>query len=654
MCGIFGIWHRDGSPVSLSLVQEATDHLRHRGPDDEGYLCFQTKSQQVLSCAGRDTHTRLRLPSLDHAKAAGFDFALGFRRLAIIDVSPDGHQPMASLDGRYWIVLNGEIYNHVELRQELQALGYRFRSRSDTEVLLTAYIHWGPESITRLVGMFAFGILDTHRRVLFMGRDPFGIKPLYYVRSDKAFAFASEIKPLLEVPGVRRAVNPERMYLYLRYALADYGSETMFADVHQLPAAHYMEIRLNDPGTSTCVRYWQIDPDARLALSPNEAADRLRELFLTSVRLHLRSDVAVGAALSGGIDSSSIVSAIRHVQGENVALHTFSYISDDPALNEEPWMDIVGRAANAVPHKVRVKTDELAADVEHLIRIHAEPFLSTNVYAQYRVFSLAREAGITVMLNGQGADEFLGGYRGYLAARLASLIFQGRGNAALRLAREGLRRDNRVRLSLQAGRYLLPATLHPLARLILRSANPAWLNTGWFEERGALSDPFACERGTDVLRAVLGQAVTMTSLPVLLRYEDRNSMSNSIENRVPFLTPDLVSFVLALPEEFIIDRDGLSKAVMRRAMAGIVPQVILNRKDKIGFQVTEHRWLAGLRPWVDETLGSQTAARIPALNRGAMRREWQAVIHGRKRYNLRIWRWVNFIRWADSFRVVME
>lgn len=656
MCGIFGIWHRDGSPVSLPFVHEATSLLRHRGPDDEGYLCFQTKTQAALPRSGPDTDKRLRLSSIDQADSADFDFAIGFRRLAIIDVSPAGHQPMVSHDGRYWVVLNGEIYNYVELRQELESLGHQFRSHSDTEVLLAAYAQWGAQAIRRFVGMFAFGILDTQARLLILGRDPFGIKPLYYVLNARTFAFASEITPLLNVLGAHRAVNPERLYFYLRYALMDYGTETMFADVHQLPAAHYMEIRLDQPrATPTCVRHWQIDSDARSLLSPKHAADRLRELFLASTRLHLRSDVTVGAALSGGIDSSSIVSAIRHIHGENVALHTFSYIADDPILNEEVWIDTAGHAVNAVQHKVRMKSDDLAADVERLIDIHAEPFLSTNVYAQHRVFRLAREAGIKVLLNGQGADEILGGYRTYLAARLASLVHQRRGREAFRLMREGLRRNNRTRLCLQAGRHLVPPSLHPLAhRLLWRSSRPAWLNTAWFEKRGAVSDPFACEHGTDVLRDVLHQAVTMKNLPILLRYEDRNSMSHSVESRVPFLTPALVSFVLSLPEEFIIDGNGVSKAVMRRAMAGIVPQVILNRRDKIGFQAPERRWMAGMRPWVEQTLQSETAARIPVLNCGAMRREWTAVMSGTKPFNLRIWRWVNLIRWAESFKVSME
>jgi len=654
MCGIFGIWHRDGSPVSFPFVQETAGLLRHRGPDDEGYLCFDTKTQRALPFAGQETDKRLFLPLLPKTNPGGFDFALGFRRLAILDTSPNGHQPMASHDGRYWVVLNGEIYNYLELRRELETLGHEFRSLSDTEVLLTAYLQWGPESIRRFIGMFAFAILDTRSRVLFLGRDPFGIKPLYYVWNENALAFASEAKALLDVPGVRRAVNADRLYLYLRYGLMDHGTETMFADVHQLPAAHSMTIRLGEPGASTATRYWQIETDKRLALSFEDAADRLRELFLASTRLHLRSDVAVGAALSGGIDSSSIVAAIRQVQGGNVALHTFSYLAEESALNEEAWVDIAGRAANAVVHKVRVTAKELSADVDRLMNMHGEPFLSTNVYAQYRVFRSAREAGIKVMLNGQGSDEYFGGYKVYLAARLASLLRHRRGADALRLVSIGMRGHHSRRLWLQAGRHLLPRSLHPLAQRVLWwSPRPLWLNTGWFEKQGAISDPLARPGSAEVLRDVLQQAITTTNLPVLLRYEDRNSMAHSIESRVPFLTPDLVTFVLALPEEFIIDGTGLSKAVLRRAMTGIVPEQILNRRDKIGFQVSEARWLADLHPWVEHTLQSPAAEGIPALNCTAIRRDWQAMLDGTKPYNLRIWRCVNLIRWAESFGVMM-
>jgi len=655
MCGFFGLMQRDGSPISPAFVRHATDLLRHRGPDDEGYLCFHTKTKRTLSCAGRDTDRRLGLPSLDQANKDCFDFALGFRRLSVIDPSPGGHQPMVSHDGRYWIVLNGEIYNYVEIRQELQELGHRFHSASDTEVLLTAYAQWGPQALRRFVGMFAFAVLDTAERVVFLGRDPFGIKPLYYTLNDGAFAFASEIPALLDVPGVRRSVNPERLYLYLTYGLTDHGSETMFADIHQLPAAHYMDLSLEKPGTPNPICYWRIDLGNRLSLSPEDAGERLRDMFLESTRLHLRSDVAIGAALSGGLDSSSIVNAIRHVQGRNAELHTFSYIAGESGIDEEPWVDIAGNNANAIIHKVTLTAEDLLADMDHFTGIQAEPFGSTSIYAQYRVFRLAREAGITVVLDGQGADELLAGYRWHVSVRFASLFSQWRFPAACRLlGNQSLPDAGWKTFFLEAWPFLIPRSMQAL-RLTARTGvgTPVWLNSGWFTKRGTYSYPYAPPHGSDLFRETLRQGLT-TTLPMLLRYEDRNSMSQSVESRVPFLTTALADFLLALPDKLLIDDNGLSKAVLRHAMRGILPEAIVNRQDKIGFVTPERKWLNSLRPWVDQTLTSTIAAEIPAINHQAMRQEWHKLINGSAPFNFTVWRWVNLIRWVDLFKVVIN
>jgi len=654
MCGIFGIWHADGKPIDLRRAQRAIALLRPRGPDDEGYLLVNTRSGKKIHCGGPDTDPRLSLPRIEEFSDESFQVALGFRRLAILDLSPAGHQPMASLDGRFWIVFNGEIYNYLELRKELEALGHRFYSHSDVEVLLTAFLQWGPQVFPRLIGMFAFAILDTRAHRLFLARDFFGIKPLYYTFLRDGFGFASEIKALLGLSGVSHAVNPRRLYDYLRFGLTDHGGETLFAEIFQLPAAHYLEIPLDRLREVRPVRYWQVDPNRRLELSPGEAARQLRELFLENIRLHLRSDVPVGAALSGGIDSSSIVMAMRHIQGKDLELHTFSYIADDPSINEERWVDLAGKASGATVHKVRLKPEELLADLEHLISIQDEPFGSTSIYAQYRVFRIAHEAGIKVMLDGQGADELLGGYRPYLAVRLASLLRRGRWAEAYRFLRGALRlpglgsRD----LLLNLGGVFLPSRFQgPARRLVGRDLVPPWLNAAWFAERGVALKPFPRSRRWEALREELRQAVAETNLPMLLRYEDRNSMAFSIESRVPFLTPALAAFLLSLPEEYLIAPDGTSKAIFRQALRGLVPDPILDRKDKIGFATSEQKWLTTLDPWVKEILHSEVALQISALNLRAVKAEWPGALQGSKRFDFRIWRWVNLIRWAERYAV---
>ena len=665
MCGIAGIAGTQGGLAPLHSIKKMTDVIRHRGPDDEGFAFFEPGEDRVSFYGGADTPESVYGAGLAYTPTRplagrqheGAMLALGHRRLSILDLSPAGHQPMCFHDSRYWIVYNGEIYNYLELREELIRSGYSFKTRSDTEVLLNAYVHWGAGCLNRLVGMFAFAIYDREKARLFLARDFFGIKPFYYTYWRHGFAFASEIKALLDLPGVSRRVNPQRLYEYLRFGLADHGGQTLFADVYQLPAAHYLEISLTHPDEARPVRYWQINLNQRLAVTFEEAAERVQELFFENVRLHLRSDVPVGAAFSGGIDSSAIVTAMRHLQGRDLVLHTFSYIADDVALSEEPWVDLMTEETGATAYKVRPQPRELVTDLDYLVYVQDEPFGSTSIYAQHRVFRLAQKMGIKVMLDGQGADELLGGYPSCAAARMASLIRQGNWLEALCF----LRRTSRLpwvdgqRLFLGAGGLLVPTALqNPLRRLVGKDLASASLNTAWLIKHGVVLRSIRQRLGREVLRKYLCQTLVETSLPMLLRYEDRNSMAHSIESRVPFLTPALVDFVFALPEGYIIAPDGTSKAVFRKAMDGIVPAPILDRKDKIGFGTPEQGWLGTLRPWVEELLRSETAAQVPVLNLRVVEQDWRAVMNGRKPFDFRIWRWVNLIQWVERFAVSFE
>ena len=617
MCGIAGF-------VGPTIGERAPlQTLAHRGPDDAGWVAHAP-----------------------HLNAHAIHALLLHRRLSILDLSTAGRQPMTTADGRCTIVFNGEIFNYRELREELQKLGCNFHTQTDTEVLLQAYVQWGAACLGKLIGMFALAITDERRSVLFLARDFFGIKPLYYVQSASGFAFASEIKALLDWLPIQRAVEPTRLYEYLRFGRTDHGERTLWRDIYQVPAAHYLEVPLDRVERASPVRYWDLPSDGPIDISFDEATRRVREMFLQNMRLHLRSDVPVGAALSGGIDSSAIVAAMRVVAPKS-EIHAFSYIADEPAISEEPWVDLLGAHAGAIVHKVRASPDDLLADLDRLIYTQDEPFGSTSIYAQFRVFDLARQHGVKVMLDGQGADEMLAGYRQYVPARLGSLLRQGRLGEAYRFANRaaelpGMR--GRLRLWLQAGRLLMPA-------LGARWLCPAWLNSRWFQERGVELGATRRRCGRDVMRDELCQSVAATSLPMLLRYEDRNSMAASVESRVPFLTPAFAELVLRLPEEHLLAADGTSKNVFRAAMRGIVPDAILQRRDKIGFATPEKRWLHKLRPWVDTTLASERARRIPALNLAAVERDWRAVQAGRARFDFRIWRWVNLIRWAERFDV---
>jgi asparagine synthase (glutamine-hydrolysing) len=425
----------------------------------------------------------------------------------------------------------------------------------------------------------------------------------------------------------------------------------LFEGIRSLPAASFVEVSLDSPSTRGPVsRFWDLSIQEARPIPYADAVSELRERFLQNVELHLRSDVPVATALSGGIDSSSIVMAMRRLEPTQ-DIRTFSWIADDPAIDEERWVDVVVDAASVEGRKVRASPAEFVADLDRLIEVQGEPFGSTSIYAQYRVFSLAASAGVKVMLDGQGADEALAGYRGYLGTRLASLVAGGHFTTAARLARNFMRLPGvgGRSLALATANGVVPAAAQRGARRLAGEAlMPEWLNEDWFQRRGVSGRAPAWPRsGSDRLREKLRADLLSDSLPALLRYEDRNSMAFSIESRVPFLTPDLMTFVLSLPESYLLGDDGTTKRVLRDAMRGIVPDVILDRRDKIGFATPEHGWLASLQPWVDTTLKSDAARQVVALRLDKVSAHWQAVLNGERPFDWRIWRWLNLVRWSE-------
>lgn len=635
MCGIAGFVQPRSAHRLSNWADSALARLAHRGPDDSGWLADHG-----------DTWTEGTGPFPTEPSRVG----LLHRRLSILDLSPLGHQPMLSADGRLAIVFNGEIYNYLELRAELGRAGHSFRTNSDTEVLLAALTEWGVAALPKLVGMFVFAVLDRNRNRLLLVRDFFGIKPLYYCQSADGFAFASEIKALR--PLVSGRVRPDRVFAYLTDGLTDHGGETLLADVKQVPAAHWLEVDLETLQVGEPFRYWHIDLSRKLDLSFPAAVARARELFLQSVRFHLRSDVPLGAALSGGIDSSAIVAAMRAVE-PSADVWTFTFVANEPGIDEEVFADLAAKSANASAHKVKLAAGDLIDDLDTLIATQDEPFGSTSIYAQYRVFRLAAENGVKVMLDGQGADEMLAGYHGYFAARLATLIGRGQWLKAYQLAGRAASRPGvggRLGLLARGIRRLLPNGLETTGRRMLgRPRVPRWLSNDWVRANELSPVVDRSRRGGDRLRDRLLSTLTETSLPMLLRYEDRNSMAWSLESRVPFLTPALAEFFLGLPEVYLISRDGSTKHVFREAMRGLVPDAILDRRDKIGFATPEKRWLAELAPWVDGVLSPDRIRRVPALDATAVRAEWQAIHAGTRPFDWRVWRWVNMIRWAETW-----
>ncbi len=644
MCGIAGFVLPSSQIVDPSLLTLFSDKQAHRGPDDLGFLGWRTGTQE------------LKISRQAQEVSDGAHIAFIHRRLTIIDESEGGWQPKASACGRYAICFNGEIYNYLELKTELNAQGVRFSTKSDTEVLLNALIHWGIEkTLPRLTGMFAFAFLDCQAQSVILARDPFGIKPLSFASYRGGIAFASELTTLLGLDEVKRTVEPQALYDYLRFGFTDMGAETLFSKINHLKPAHYAVVDLNDIQVNP-VRYWQPSIQKTIDISFDEAASHLRGLFEESVSLHLRSDVPVGAALSGGVDSSAVVMAMRAQEGDNLNLHTFSFIAPGEAMDEENWADIIGQSVNANMHKVQSNGAELVRDLDHIIERQGEPFGTTSIYAQYRVFGLARQHNVSVTLDGQGADEILAGYVPFLAARLATMIKKGQWARANRFLNNALATSgSKAPVVLRAMRFLLPDALQGLGRrLIGEKLVPDWMNEGWFHNRNVLLKARQKPVSGDVLRHELKESLTTRVLPSLLRYEDRNSMAHSIESRVPFLTTKIVDFLYSLPEEHLISDEGETKAVFRKAMRGIVPDPILDRRDKIGFATPEETWMGEAKDWLEDVLSSERAKDLPFFATRAFQSEIQAVRQGRKALTGDVWRWINLIRWADKFDVEFE
>ncbi|MES2949209.1 MAG: asparagine synthase (glutamine-hydrolyzing) [Pseudomonadota bacterium] len=621
MCGIAGSAHFNPELVDASTMMKAIAAMSTRGPDGRGIAQYDVNGGTVW---------------------------LAHSRLSVIDLSNAGHQPMSSACARFAIVFNGEIYNYKELRAELASLGHAFVSASDTEVLLQAWAEWGPATLQRLVGMFAFAVLDQQRQTLTLVRDPFGIKPLFYSKQGNGISFASELSAMKVLSGSKPSLNAQRAYDYLVHGDYDTSSDTFVQDAYTLSPGHVLTFEL-ETRSAAVHRWWQpiVQPVQRLSL--DEAAQMLRAKFLDSVRLQLRSDVPLGAALSGGIDSSAVVCAMRYLEPD-AQVNTFSFIAEGSDASEERWIDLVNAHTQATGHKVAIQPGELAADLDDLIAAQGEPFGSTSIYAQYRVFKLARESGVTVTLDGQGADELLAGYSGYPAKRAHSLLDEGHWAGALRFLHQWAQWPGRTLaegVKATLAEYMNDTVFQSMRQVNGEHSCPSWLDANALHDLGVkVQFPrHAAELSTAGRRVVaeLAQTLVGAGLPALLRHGDRNSMRFSVESRVPFLTTDLADFLLTLPEEYLISAQGETKHIFRMAMRGIVPDVVLNRRDKIGFATPERNWLLQMAPQVREWL--REPIDVPFFKQAEVLRSFDAVVSGKLPFSWQVWRWINFTRW---------
>lgn len=647
MCGIFGFYSRTAySSASMwqmaSTLQKA---LHHRGPNDFGWHMYDVGGKCTATQAQEVPH-----------EAPPSSLLLGQTRLSIIDLSAAGHQPMRTRDGRYSLVYNGEIYNYLEIRRELEQQGISFLSQTDSEVLLYALSLWGQACLPRLEGMFAFAFYDSHAQTLLCARDAFGIKPLYWSKlADGSFCFASELPALLTIPGVHRRLNWQSAFNFFAVAREGVGYETFVQGVYQLPPAHLLQIDTTSGDISPPKQWWQVPLNTPLKISFDDAAEEVRRLFLLSIQQHMRSDVPVGVALSGGVDSSAVACCIRHLHPD-FPLHAFSYVaSEDSSISEERWLRQAAHHTQAVLHTTSPSESFLLEYADDVILRLNEPFSSTGLMAQYQVHKLAKEQGGTVLLNGEGGDEALGGYDGYLDERIRTLLGRGSIGAACSFYRAATLWPGRSKKQtlLRLIKAYLPHWTEPLGRQIMRKPLfPSWLCGQAIHAHNAgqlLSRDANVYFSPDILRLTLANSLTFAGCPNLLRYGDRCAAAFSLENRVPFLNIPFVNFCLSLPEEYLVSMKGETKSVFRKAMRGIVPDVLLDRKDKIGFASPEKQWLFNSRIWVEETLSkADDSALFQACE---VKKFWKDMYSGKRPYDGVLWRILCYLRWKTLLNI---
>lgn len=594
MCGIFGIVLPSGEKPDHSLVQKATDTLRHRGPDSGGYFFSD-------------------------------NLALGNRRLSILDLSAQGKQPMSYQN--LTITYNGELYNYLELKAELQQKGHRFQTKTDTEVVLAAYQEWGSDALQRFNGMWAFAIYDQTTQQIFCARDRFGIKPFYYYWQNQTFAFASEVKAFRPLPFWQAELNQEMAGDYLLKGLQNHTSQTLYKSIFQLPPGHHLTFDLKRHHFKIQAYYNLRNVQQRAHTSYEQSASQFKQYLNTAIQLHTRSDVKVGTALSGGLDSSSIL-ALQYEQLDKSRgqLEVVSYVSDLPAFDESPYIKALLQQYSVELHQVSANFEKTFSTIDSVILAQDEPLLSASLVAQYLVFQKAKENGLKVMLDGQGADEILAGYGTYYVPFLKEVGWR----RPFLLGQEiwGLLNKHQIKASKKLSFFKKGIDLSQYLNLSV--SKPPMIGKGF----------------QNYSRYMIEQGI----LPSLLQFEDRNSMAHSVESRVPFLDYRLVEFCMSLPPHFKIKK-GVRKAILREAMQDHLPQKILQRYDKMGFSTPQEHWMFQHRLIILTSI-QKSVEQHPAIFKPNFIQFAENALAKNQNVHFRfLWRVMTFGRWLDLYDI---
>ncbi len=598
MCGICGIINNNDKVVDKEKLKIINDLISHRGPDDEGFYYNR-------------------------------NFAFGHRRLSILDLSSDGHQPMHYLD-RYTITYNGEVYNYLEIKEELLSYGYKFSSHTDTEVILASYDRWGEECVDRFNGMWAFAIYDRERNSIFCSRDRFGIKPFYYTQVDDKFIFGSEIKQLLEFYS-KRYVNKNILMDYLIIGYEDHTNETFFENIYKLEQSHNLIYDLST-NTYEIKKYYSLDINT-VKQSEDKSIQLYEQKLKDSIRLRLRSDVKVGTCLSGGLDSSSIASIASEIYSKKsnnkfMAIHAKS---TQKSNDESIYAQDVAKYCNLDLKIIEPTKKDFLDNIDEVIYTQEEPFGGPSIFMQYFVMKKAKEENCKVMLDGQGGDETLLGYERYYPAYLLDLNFIDSINGFFSASKNS-------KLSMgQLIQYFVYFTISSIRIKRLKSKNNYFkkefldnINKHIIEKNSkSYLNIFELQK----------EEIFYTQMPHLLKYEDKNSMRNSIETRLPFIDFKVLETALNIDNKLKI-KDGWTKYILRKIVDGMLPKNIVWRKNKFGFEAPTKSWLEELNHTMENTI-----LKSKILN------EITNTIILNKLDNHQKWKLFNIAKWEEIYNV---
>lgn len=628
MCGIAALFSMKN--IERNYIKKMTDVIKHRGPDAFGHEYFENDKWQ-----------------------------LGHRRLSILDISEAGKQPMMYCNGKYWITFNGEIYNYIELRNELEAKGYIFHTNTDTEVILASYACWGKDCLRHFNGMWAFVIIDTKERKSFISRDRFGVKPLYYYYSlDGVLAFASEIKQFTVLPGWHAGLNVQRSYDFLVWGQLDHTNETMFCNVYQIRRGEAVELDLDELGLYSQrlpVYSWYDLNYANFDGTIEEAVAEFRRLFIDSVSIRLRSDVKVGSCLSGGLDSSSIVCVINDLlrkDHKNDIQETVSACAKIKKYDEREYIDDILSDRNIKGYHIYPEFEGLFDTLDDIVWHQEEPFGSTSIYAQWCVYKEAAFQGLKVMLDGQGADESLLGYHSSFGVLFSNLFTNYRWNKLISEIQSCSRRHNYSYMFAMRGivsnlfpEYVLNKLKHFYDG---RSNVPDWLNLHFMNIQTI--NPIISEgRKITSLKEWSYSELMQSNLQQLLHYADRDSMAHSVETRLPFLDYRLVEFIINLPDEYKLS-EGITKKILRNSMKGILPEKVRMRMTKLGFVTPEEIWMRENNEFFRKKIKNAIEYSDGVLNDSFLT-HFDNVINRRRPFDSRMWRGLSFGYWMRRFSI---